>query len=252
MGLYLQHADTLRSPKTAKNHAIRCTPWIAGKRASDAPAVAAKMAQDMHGMYKPATINRSVGALSKAVRLAYKLRIIDSEYAGLIERVPENNMRTTTLTVAQVKKLTECASNNVRAAIWIALYTGCRRGEICSIEAQDIGEDAITLRAGNTKTLRTRSIPIVSPLRPWLRFLPLPINAEGLKSGFQRARVKAGLEHVNFHDLRRSCGTLMIEAGVDLYVVSKLLGHSSVKVTQDRYAHLQTQRIAEGLEKTFG
>lgn len=39
---------------------------------------------------------------------------------------------------------------------------------------------------------------------------------------------------------------------IDLYVVSKLLAHSSVTVTQTRYGHLQTDRIAEGLKKTFG
>jgi integrase len=73
-----------------------------------------------------------------------------------------------------------------------------------------------------------------------------------MKSAWRRARIAAGLEHLNFHDLRRSCATMMIGAGVDLYVVSKLLGHSSVTVTQTRYGHLQTDRIAAGLEKTFG
>jgi integrase len=53
----------------------------------------------------------------------------------------------------------------VRAAIWIALYTGMRRGEILALRREDIGEDAITVRAGNTKTLRTRTVPIVAPLR---------------------------------------------------------------------------------------
>lgn len=71
------------------------------------------------------------------------------------------------------------------------------------------------------------------------------------QTGFQRARVKADMPHVNFHDLRRSCGTLMIEAGVDLYVVSKVLGHSSVAVTESRYAHMQIDRMAQGLVQTF-
>lgn len=67
-----------------------------------------------------------------------------------------------------------------------------------------------------------------------------------------RAREAAGMEHVTFHDLRRSCGTLMIEAGVDLYVVSSILGHSTVTVTQKHYAHMQTKRMAEGLAAAFG
>jgi integrase len=80
----------------------------------------------------------------------------------------------------------------------------------------------------------------------------LAISVEGLKTGFRRAAVKAGLPKVTFHDLRRSCASMMIEAGVDLYVVSKLLGHSSVQVTQQRYAWMQTERVADGLRKTFG
>jgi integrase len=79
----------------------------------------------------------------------------------------------------------------------------------------------------------------------------LDINYEGLKSSWRRARIAAEMEEYTFHDLRRSCATMMIAAGVDLYVVSKLLGHSSVTVTQTRYGHLQTDRIAAGLAKTF-
>lgn len=70
-----------------------------------------------------------------------------------------------------------------------------------------IDRDTITLPAGATKTLRTREVPIIAPLRPWLAKVGadgLGINFEGLKSGFRRAREAAGMPHVTFHDLRRS------------------------------------------------
>ena len=59
------------------------------------------------------------------------------------------------------------------------------------------------------------------------------------------ARVKARVEHVNFHDLRHSCASIMLGLGVDFYKISKILGHSNVQTTQ-RYAHLQVdaQRVA--------
>jgi integrase len=116
----------------------------------------------------------------------------------------------------------------------------------------DIEGDTITIRAGNTKTLKTRTIPVVPPLRRHLKSIPLGINYEGLKTGFRRAREAAEMPWVTFHDLRRSCATLMIQAGVDLFVVSKLLGHSSVAVTSARYAHLQVAQVQKGLRKTFG
>jgi integrase len=252
MAVYTKHADSLRSPETAKHHALRVGPWVEGRRASEARVVAAQMTQDMTGHYAPATINRSLGTLSKALWLAYKLELVPVDYSGVIERLPENNQRDTTLSLEEVQRLADCASAAVKAAIWIAIYTGCRRGEILALKPEDVGEDALRVRAGNTKTLKARTVPIVAPLRPWLENIPLPINFEGLKTGFRRARVKAGMPHVTFHDLRRSCATLMIQAGVDIYVVSKLLGHSSVQVTQTRYGHLQAERIREGLAKTFG
>lgn len=251
MALYLQHAGTLRSPVTARHHALRSGPWTEGRRASDVRAMVAKMTADMSGSYAPATINRSIGAVSKALRLAWELGHTPEDYSRHVRRLPEHNARAVALTLDQVHALASRASDAVAAAIWIAIYTAARRGEICAIERADIGADAITLRAGNTKTQRTRVIPITAPLRTRLPWLPLPINAEGIKSGFRRAREAAGMPHVTFHDLRRSCATMMIEVGVDLYVVSKLLGHSSVAVTQSRYAHLQVAAVAAGLDRTF-
>ncbi len=66
--------------------------------------------------------------------------------------------------------------------MWISRYTGCRRSEILKIRPEDIGSDSMTIRCGNTKTLKTRTIPIVAPLRPWLAYVPLAISDEGLKS----------------------------------------------------------------------
>jgi integrase len=91
-------------------------------------------------------------------------------------------------------------------------------------------------------------VPIIAPVRPWLKHVPLAVNFEGLKSGFRRAREAAGMPAVTFPDLRRSCGTLMIQTGkVDLYTVSRILGHSSTAVTQKVYAHLDNKQMRAGL-----
>jgi integrase len=198
--------------------------------------------------YKPATVNRSLGALKKALAMAWEQNKTTADYSSLVKRVAENNARTTSMTMAQVQKLADCASEPVRAAIWISLFTGCRRGEILAMRAEDIGKTEITIHAGNTKTLKTRTIPIIAPVRPWLKFVPIGINFEGLKSGFRRAREAAEMPHVTFHDLRRSCGTLLIQRGVELHVVSKLLGHSSTTVTERVYAHLANRQLKAGLD----
>jgi integrase len=252
LGLYLEHAKSLRSPDTAIHHANRLGPWAERYRASQARECAAKVVADMRDHYAAATINRSLGALKKALTLAWERGLTHENYGLRVKRLPERNLRDMTLTMKQVKHLAECASEQVAAAIWIGIFTGCRRGEIIAMRKEDIQADQITLRAGSTKTLKSRSVPIVPPLRRYLKFIPLQINAEGLKTGFRRAREAAEMPWITFHDLRRSCATLMIEAGVDLYAVSRMLGHSSVTVTQSRYAKMADDQVRDGMLKTFG
>lgn len=135
-----------------------------------------------------------------------------------------------------------------KAAIWAALLTGARRGELFKIKAEHIGADSIMIPASHTKTNTARVVPIIPALRPWLEFFPLTLTVEGLKSNWQRARVRAGMEHVNFHDLRHSCASIMLSLGVDLYTISKILGHSTIQTTQ-RYSHLQVDAQRAALEK---
>lgn len=252
MALYMAHADTLRSEDTAKHHAARIDAYIEGKKASEAKACAAKIVNALKtDGYKPATINRSLGTLKKALTLAWEEEIIPVNYGEQIKRLPENNAREVFLTMEQVQKLAEHASENVRTAIWIAIYTGMRRGEILKLKPEHISGDLITIPAGNTKTLKMRSVPIIKPLRPWLKRIPLEINFEGLKTGFARAREAAGMKHVHFHDLRHSTASLLAHAGVDLHTISKILGHSTTRMSE-RYAHIKVDQQRKALSRVFG
>jgi integrase len=252
MDLYMEHAKNLRSPESAELHAIRSKKWIVGYRASEFKKCAVLMIDGLlkEGL-KPATINRTLGTIKKGLSLAFDREIISINYGERVKRLPENNHREVYLSIEQVKKIADRASMNVRAAIWIAVYTGMRRGEILKLNEAEIGDDEITILSGNTKTLRRRTVPITKQLRPWLNYLPLPITAEGLKSGFQRARKSAGMEHVNFHDLRHSTASLLIKSGVPLEVIRKILGHSTPKMTE-RYAHIEVEQQRKALQKAFG
>ncbi|BAP87266.1 integrase family protein [Burkholderiales bacterium GJ-E10] len=248
MADYCEYAKGLRSPESAQQHAHRIGRWLESRRASETREVAAKIIDDLRTAYRPATINRSLGTLKKGLRRAFEYGRTHTDYSVLVKRLPENNQRTVYLTMEEVKKIADHASENVRAAIWISLLTGCRRGEVCKITAEDIGRDAIRIQAGNTKTLRYREMPIVPALRPWLRYLPMRINFEGVKSGFRRAREAAGMAHVHFHDLRHSCATIMLGVGVPMHVVREILGHSSIRTTE-RYAHVLVAPQRAALKK---
>jgi integrase len=253
VALLAHYAEThapaaLRSPDTAKHHAVRIGQLAGTHTASQARQFAAKAIAAMRPHYEVGTINKSLGTLKKALTLAWEHGVTRENYSAHVKRLPEHNARDVYLTPEQVQTIAVQASENVRAAIWIALLTGARRGEVCKILAEDIGRDSILIRAGNTKSFKTRSVPIVPALRPWLRYLPLPINYEGVKTGFRRARERAGLPGVHFHDLRHSCAAILIGLGVDLYTVSKILGHASVKTTE-RYAHMQDGETRKALAK---
>lgn len=55
----------------------------------------------------------------------------------------------------------------------------------------------------------------------------------------------ASLPKARFHDLRHSAASLLIANRVELVEVSKLLGHSEIRVTADLYSHLQKQTAAK-------
>jgi integrase len=250
MGLYLEHCDSLRSPETAKFHALRCGPWMTGTRASQAEDTVRKMVKDLKKAYKPATINKSIGTVKTALKLAFEEKHIPADYGASIKRLAENNQRHEYLTVEQVKEIANHCSDTVRAAVWIALLTGARRGEILKLSQEDIIGNRLRIRSGNTKTLKERTVPIVPALKPWLPYIPFQINYEGLKTGFRRAREKAGYPHIHFHDLRHSCASILInmKPPVPLEVVRDILGHATVKTTE-RYAHLQVDQQEKALNK---
>ncbi len=260
LALYIEHAQGLRSAKTSEYHALRLGPWAEKYKASQADEFAAHVIKDMSekvkdkktglmkAAYAPATINRSLATAKKGLTLAWQKHITSENYGLRIKNVSVHNKREVFLEVSQVQKIAQHCTEQAQAAIWAALLTGARRGEILQVRAEHIGKDTITIPSSHTKTLKTRVIPIVPALRPWLVHFPLTMNFEGLKTSWQRARVKAGMEHVNFHDLRHSCASIMLGLGVDLYTIGEILGHSNVQTTK-RYAHLQIDRQRAALGK---
>lgn len=77
-----------------------------------------------------------------------------------------------------------------------------------------------------------------------------PLNRDGFKSSWARLVTKADLVGVRFHDLRHTHATELLRAGVHPKIVSERLGHSSVKITLDRYSHAIPDLQTEAAEKT--
>ena len=54
---------------------------------------------------------------------------------------------------------------------------------------------------------------------------------------------------LNFHSLRSSFASWLALDGVSIYQISKLLGHSDVKITQEYYAHLEPAQLHDVVDK---
>ncbi len=57
---------------------------------------------------------------------------------------------------------------------------------------------------------------------------------------------------MRFHDLRHSCATILLRAGVDIHRVQRILRHASVTTTVGTYAHLAVEDLREGMDAAFG
>jgi integrase len=217
-------------------------------RASQARECAAHITRDMLAAYKPATISRTLGTLKKALSIAWDRGQTPENYGLRVKRMAENNARESFRTIEQVRRIADHCSKPAQSAIWAALLTSARRGEVLKIQRHHIHADHIEIPASHTKTLRTRSVQIIPALRPHLEHFPIQVTLYRVQTAFRRGRKKALLEHVHFHDLRHSCASIPIGLGVDLYTVAKILGHTSVNTTQ-RYAHLQIDKQRAALDK---
>lgn len=68
-----------------------------------------------------------------------------------------------------------------------------------------------------------------------------PIPQRTYQRYFDRYTTMAGLKHIRIHDLRHSHASMLIHLNVPITVVSKRLGHSSVKMTLERYSHCYSE-----------
>lgn len=64
-----------------------------------------------------------------------------------------------------------------------------------------------------------------------------PFRPESMTQKWERFVEKHGLKKIRFHDLRHSCTTMMVEAGIDMKTVQTRIGHANITTTMNVYAH---------------
>lgn len=169
-------------------------------------------------------------------------------------------------------------------AYLVIYHTGLRAGELLALKKSDIDFDHMVIHVRSSlshvrvrdeenadtkyidqieqpKTFNGfRDVPINTMCRDYLLFLMadyvdsdyLVHNLSGdvlklrsFQQTFQRICADLGVPYYGLHALRHTFATNLIDAGADVHLVSRLLGHASVKTTYDRYVHVDTSGLAD-------
>lgn len=190
-----------------------------------------------------ATINRRLAVLRRVLALAHKRwDWLPTNLAAKIPLLPGENHRQVWLTLEEAVKLRRaCKPGRIRATVSLLLFTGMRVGELLTVQPWQIHGGAISLDA-RTKTGKPRVVPILHPGARYLRYLPLKLTYDGLRSEFDKAKIRAGLPHIRIHDLRHTVGSRLAESGASLRDIQVWLGHTN-PVTTTRYTHVERARL---------
>ncbi len=161
-----------------------------------------------------------------------------------------------------------------RLAFQILFWSGCRIGELLALKPQDI-EQENTLRIDqtynrldrkdnfNTPKTRKSERKVSIPDFLYQELLDYTNSLYGIKENdrifmftalsFSRNLKKyanlAGVEAIRTHDLRHSHASYLIDQNVNIMVISKRLGHSSVEITWNTYGHLYPEKDATELSR---
>lgn len=166
----------------------------------------------------------------------------------------------------------------------LALTTGTRKGEICGLcwDCVDFERNRIVVKRSrdrfglkeNTKGNSVRVLPMVSELKEELfkikanatdlRFVfttpkGKPVSYEHLADRiFNKGLKRSKVRKIRFHDLRTTFASNFMMNGGNIYTLKKLLGHTSVRVTEESYADLSLdfledqKTVHDLLPKAFG
>jgi len=225
-------------------------------------------------------------ALGRAAKQAKVIRNV----ATLVDPPRKSAREVRPLTIAQIRHFLGSVSGDRFEALYVAaIGTGMRQGELLGLRWVDVNLDAGTVRVEHSLQRGTRTLAapktqrgrrtlqlaafVTNALREHRRRQMVeqgdawslsgyvfatakgtPLDTRNVTRYFQLALERAGLPHQRFHDLRHAAATVLIEQGVDLSIVSRMLGHADLSTTADVYAHLTNrmlQTAADQMEAAF-
>ena len=206
------------------------------------------------------TANRSLAVLKHMFKLAVRWGYLAASPAADVKLEREGKGRERFLTQDEARALLAECPDWLRPLVVTALHTGARRGELLGLTWGDVDLPRGLVSFRETKNGEPRTIRMSETVKETLKALPrgvpqvpvfrnkggAPMHPDGVTWSFRRAVRLAKLADPppRFHDLRHTCASWLVQAGIPLNTVREILGHKSLAMTL-RYAHLAPAHQAE-------
>jgi site-specific recombinase XerD len=226
-----------------------------------------------------ATVRRRFACLRAFVRRFVVLELATDVFGRWRLQLPRRKRLRRALSAPEVSSLLRGfasrkpvneASRETRSstAVRLMIATGIRVGELCKLRVDDVSPDGRSLRihgkgardrvayvsdadlrADLEKLVRWRRSKAGAGGNLFLNRRGLPMKPQSIRSELRRYSTKAGAaRRITPHMLRHTAATLLIERGVDIRFVQRLLGHSSIATTEI-YTHVSDEALRTTLER---
>ena len=209
-----------------------------------------------------AGLNRCVRALKTAMRQAKFWDLIPPQNWRRVTKFKESSGRIEFHTPQEIKQILNIFNEDWQLVVLLGCRAGLRRGEIAALKWADVDFKNNQLYISPNKTEKHRYVPISADLRdilkkaqkkarkdnPFVVTVGTARESKDFLSAYYLQATKDLDFHCTLHKLRHTFASHLVQQGVDLYRVSKLLGHSSIKMTEI-YAHLAPSDLKTAIEK---
>ncbi len=214
--------------------------------------------------HSPTTLSIYHRALRAAFNRATRWEWVSSNPFQVVEVAKKSaEKKSKHMSIDEVQQLLraidEAQDHQFAFYIRMVLYTGCRRNEILYLRWEEVDLEQLTITIYAQKTDKVMVLPINKALRrvlgevevkekgyifrtnsttKRLKYKDVPWNKNYVTHRFKVYARACGLsEDYHLHSLRHTYSTHLIQKGIPLDIVQKLLGHSSPRVTADNYDH---------------
>ena len=212
------------------------------------------------------TVNRTITIIKAFINRAVAMGFLEKNPAQYVKKLKEEQRQIKYLSDIELKKLLQACSPKVKQIVTVFALTGMRLGELAHLRWKDVDFRHNIIHIQNqpdwtTKSHKPRVVPMHELVRKLFESLKRGKPEEYIfetKTGkaidsYLRAEIlryakKAGV-NANIKMLRSTFASNLVMNGVDIYTVSKLLGHHDVKITEKHYAHLTPNFLTQSISK---